>query len=366
MTDKQQKKFEKFLTNPAIVKEEDTIDYFMKMSIPKYHHRVMVFDTETTGLMPRHKPGTPFPPMEAYPHIMQFSWIVYNILENKIEEVVDEYVQIPKTVHISPESIQVHGITREIADEKGKPITTLLAKFFVAYMKCDCIVAHNLQFDSEIVRKEMWRNRVELEMKLANKDRVNMMCGIFTKKFNYAYHIDTFCTMMNTIQFCGIEFAAKTKPNTINEFLGEMKVGNASTSVDYLSQENPISVTPYGVDSSTNDISFIQNMDATHLGDGLPSSGSILPTEPHTTSTTCALKESSYSGIVDGGILRNTRKKFPKLNELYSKLFDTPLPMDMHNSIVDVLVCLRCFLKVRSAKEMEEEEFLELIKRHSR
>jgi hypothetical protein len=37
--------------------------------------KIAVFDTETTGLMPRHKPGTPFPPMEAYPHIMQFSWI---------------------------------------------------------------------------------------------------------------------------------------------------------------------------------------------------------------------------------------------------------------------------------------------------
>jgi len=325
MTDKQQKNFEKFLTNPAIVKDEDktTEGYFMKMSIPKYHHRVMVFDTETTGLMPRHKPGTPFPPMEAYPHIMQFSWIVYNILENKIEEVVDEYVQIPKTVPISPESIQVHGITREIADEKGKPITTLLAKFFVAYMKCDCIVAHNLQFDSEMVRKEMWRNRVELEMKLANKDRVNMMCGIFTKKFNAVYHIDTFCTMMNTIQFCGIEFAAKPKIPDSVEFVE--------------SKREECEQTPVVYETSLIDTSLVD----TSLNPML--SEVVLVTEPKT-----------------------SRKKFPKLNELYSKLFDTPLPMDMHNSIVDVLVCLRCFLKVRSAKEMEEHEFLELIKIHSR
>ena len=359
MSDKQQKNFEKFLTIPASVKECDATNYFMKMSIPKYHQRVMVFDTETTGLMPKHKAGTPFPPTEAYPHIMQFSWIVYNVLENKIEEIVDEYVQIPKTVPISPESIQVHGITREISDEKGKPITTLLAKFFVAYMKCDCIVAHNLQFDSEMVRKEMWRNRVELEMKLANKDRVNMMCGVFTKKFNSAYHIDTFCTMMNTIQFCGIDFAAKPNPNTTNEFLGEIKVSNASTSVEYLPHDNQMPVIPYGVDSSMNEISVGKNIDVNHLGDLLPTSGLILPTETQ-------IEYSNSFAEQSKGVLRNTRKKFPKLNELYSKLFDTPLPMDMHNSIVDVLVCLRCFLKVRGAKEMAEDEFLELINNHSR
>ena len=48
--------------------------------------KILVFDTETTGLMPKHKFGTPFPQMEEYPHIMQFSWIVYNISSNSIEE----------------------------------------------------------------------------------------------------------------------------------------------------------------------------------------------------------------------------------------------------------------------------------------
>jgi hypothetical protein len=174
-----------------------------------------------------------------------------------------------------------------------------------------------------MVRKEMWRNRVELEMKLANKDRVNMMCGIFTKKFNAVYHIDTFCTMMNTIQFCGIEFAAKPKIPDSVEFVE--------------SKREECEQTPVVYETSLIDTSLVD----TSLNPML--SEVVLVTEPKT-----------------------SRKKFPKLNELYSKLFDTPLPMDMHNSIVDVLVCLRCFLKVRSAKEMEEHEFLELIKIHSR
>ena len=285
------------------------------LTIPKYHRRVMVFDTETSGLMPRHKAGTPFPPMEAYPYIMQISWIVYNVSSNQIEEVVNEYVQIPDEAPISPESIQVHGITREVTKEKGKPITQLLAKFFVAYMKCDCIIAHNLQFDSELVRKEMWRNQKDLEKVISSKERINMMCGVFTKKFNAAYHIDTFCTMMNTIQFCNIDFVAKPAP------------------------------TPAPVDENV-------------VADDV--CGSPKSQEP-------ATEPKCDSVVVEVAPLpKPPKKKFPRLNELYSKLFEGALPTDLHNSIVDVLVCLRCFLKVRGVTEMSELEFQTLIEKYSR
>ena len=80
------------------------------LSIPKFHRRIMCFDTETSGLMPKHKAGTPFPQMEEYPYIMQLSWTIYNVATQKIEEIVNEYVKIPKTAEISPESIQVHKI----------------------------------------------------------------------------------------------------------------------------------------------------------------------------------------------------------------------------------------------------------------
>jgi len=271
------------------------------LSIPKYHRRVMVFDTETSGLMPKHKFGTPFPPIEEYPHIMQFSWIVYNVATNTIEETVDEYVQIPDDAPISPESTKVNGITREMTKEKGKPIAPLLVKFFASYMRCDCIVAHNLRFDGEMVRKEMWRNRKELE-KHVTKERVNVMCGVFTVKYNAACHIDTFCTMMNTIQFCGIDWVPKIKDSAAIELK------------DIVIELNESESDP-----------------------------SNLPKSPAT----------------------NQRKKFPRLDELYGKLFDTPLPKDMHNSIVDVLVCLRCFLKIRGAKELSEDTFLELVNIHT-
>jgi hypothetical protein len=39
-------------------------------------------------------------------------------------------------------------------------------------------------------------------------------------------------------------------------------------------------------------------------------------------------------------------KKWPKLVELYFALFDEN-PDGLHNSMMDVLVCLRCYLKMR-------------------
>ena len=41
------------------------------------------------------------------------------------------------------------------------------------------------------------------------------------------------------------------------------------------------------------------------------------------------------------------RLKFPKLSELHQKLFGGDMPANLHNSMVDVEVCLRCYLKMR-------------------
>ena len=38
-------------------------------------------------------------------------------------------------------------------------------------------------------------------------------------------------------------------------------------------------------------------------------------------------------------------KKYPSLLELHYKLFNT-IPCNLHNSLVDVLICMRCFYKI--------------------
>jgi hypothetical protein len=46
--------------------------------------------------------------------------------------------------------------------------------------------------------------------------------------------------------------------------------------------------------------------------------------------------------------------KFPKLIELHEKLFNS-LPNGLHNSLNDILICLRCFYKIKYDKDITEE-----------
>ena len=57
-----------------------------------------------------------------------------------------------------------------------------------------------------------------------------------------------------------------------------------------------------------------------------------------------------------------TYKKFPTLCELYEKLFHTK-PENLHNSMVDVIVCLRCYLKMDYNIDISDSEFSSFIAR---
>jgi hypothetical protein len=45
----------------------------------------------------------------------------------------------------------------------------------------------------------------------------------------------------------------------------------------------------------------------------------------------------------------------PKLSELYALLFpNDPLPQDLHNSLIDVAMTLRCYVKYVYASDVKE------------
>lgn len=46
--------------------------------------------------------------------------------------------------------------------------------------------------------------------------------------------------------------------------------------------------------------------------------------------------------------------KYPKLSELYIKLFDIE-PKNTHNALVDILICLRCFCKMELKMDVSEK-----------
>ena len=49
--------------------------------------------------------------------------------------------------------------------------------------------------------------------------------------------------------------------------------------------------------------------------------------------------------VADDG--RPPRKKWPKLSELYGSLFNGEVVDGLHNAMVDVNACLKCYLKMR-------------------
>ena len=68
----------------------------------------------------------------------------------------------------------------------------------------------------------------------------------------------------------------------------------------------------------------------------------------------CTMKESiDLCAIKTKDKFGRLYNKFPKLIELYQKLFNLR-PNNLHNSLNDVIVCLRCFMKLKYDKDIVE------------
>ena len=164
-----------------------------------YHsyRKVIVFDVETTGLIPKVDPITKLPPpIEQCPHVIQLSFIKYNMYDHVIEEGYNAFINIPTTVEISPKITELTDITREICDT-GCSIVDALEHFYAAYKDSDCIVAHNLDFDSKMIQIELERNRNAL------LERNPEILKLFKSEFD-KFGMEKFCTMMSSIHSCGI------------------------------------------------------------------------------------------------------------------------------------------------------------------
>ena len=219
--------------------------------------RTLVFDSETTGLAKTQiiSPST----IHLWPHVVQFSYIVFDTESNKIVKIKDSIIKVPDGFIIADENAKIHGITTEISLAKGTSLQPVLEEFFTDFDSADHIVGHNVSFDINMIKAELQR----LIMNSFNEKLQEYLTTINTSTKFY-------CTMQETIELCAIELKDK-----------------------------------YG---------------------------------------------RSY-------------KKFPKLVELYQKMFGVT-PKNLHNSLNDVIVCLRCFIKLKYEIDIVEhsEEVKQMIK----
>ena len=123
--------------------------------------KVIVFDTETTGLPVDY--NALITDSAKWPHVIQLSYIVYDTDTKEILDFTDRIVKLDPAVVISPESIAVHKITAERSQEEGKPIGAVLAEFIYALQDVDLVVGHNVSFDKRMLRVECYRNGIHAE-----------------------------------------------------------------------------------------------------------------------------------------------------------------------------------------------------------
>ena len=140
--------------------------------------KVLVFDTETTGLPKRY---SKYKDTHEWPHIIQISYIYYNTDTHEFQP-FDHIIKLESTTEISEESVRIHKITRMISQEKGVDIKTALGEFIQLAKNVDYVIGHNLQFDKNMIIVECIRN------------------GLWSPFLNKRFK--EFCTMKQTVDLC--------------------------------------------------------------------------------------------------------------------------------------------------------------------
>jgi DNA polymerase III epsilon subunit-like protein len=215
---------------------------------------VLVFDCETSGLLPKQKG-------DVFPLIIQLSFVLYDAGKKDIVEIYDQYVKLPSDVVLSPIITEITGIRRQTLDKNGLDILKVLKAFYEAVLKADVIVAHNMEFDFTVLLSTASKVFPPLECELQ----------LLNKPFRTEYGTDQLrkslvCTMKKGMDLCKI---------------------------------------------------------------------------PRVNS-------------------RGVYYKYPTLAELHTHLFGY-VPKNLHDARIDVLCCLRCFLKMTNVYDVPEDEFLDWI-----
>lgn len=145
----------------------------------------LVIDTETTGL-PENMDISPTN-FDKWPRLVEVAWI---ICDGKGKVYKNEsHIIIPDGFKIT--NAHIHGITTEKAKEEGRQLKNVLTELRADMMQADISIAHNVDFDMNVIAAEEYRN------------------------FNYAISdkLHWFCTQKQTAQVLQIARTAKCPHN---------------------------------------------------------------------------------------------------------------------------------------------------------
>ncbi len=108
---------------------------------------VLIFDTETTGIPGRSAQWET--DYMDFPHIVSIAWV------NQFKQ--ESHIIRPDGWEIPEDTVAVHGITTEYAKEHGEPFAIVIDKFIEDCLETPLICAHNIHFDTSIVKANILR-----------------------------------------------------------------------------------------------------------------------------------------------------------------------------------------------------------------
>ncbi|MDG1962883.1 MAG: DNA polymerase III subunit alpha [Flavobacteriaceae bacterium] len=113
----------------------------------------LIFDTETTGLPKRY--NAPVSATDNWPRCVQIAWQLHDRNGELIEH--QDYLIQPKGFDIPYDSERIHGISTQLADQKGLPLDEVLLRFKSVLGQAVFVVGQNINFDLNIVGCEFFR-----------------------------------------------------------------------------------------------------------------------------------------------------------------------------------------------------------------
>ena len=113
----------------------------------------LFFDTETTGLPLNYR--APLTDLKNWPRLVQIAWLVTDAAGKEIKSA--EYIIKPSGFTIPTEASNIHGITDAIANRSGVDLGPILAEIAADITAAVVLIAHNIQFDENILGAEFLR-----------------------------------------------------------------------------------------------------------------------------------------------------------------------------------------------------------------
>lgn len=177
--------------------------------------KILAFDTETTGLPRWARRGGRN--VKVWPFMVQLAWILYDVEKQKVIAIDNHIIRLPKHVLIPEKSTKVHGITNKMMLDGGVPIHEVFGKFHIHLDKADYIIAHNIDFDINVLKEEFKRNG-------------------FVNLFNIVSKSTYYCTMKNGTKMCNILHRSPTSGDFVQKWptLNELHKHLFHTSFDNL------------------------------------------------------------------------------------------------------------------------------------